>query len=55
MCDSVADLVLARAEAREVERAGVAEGMIPLVADGLAKAQTGLTTLDEVLRVVVAG
>jgi len=55
MSEAVADLVLARAEAREIERAGVAGGMRPLVADGLAKAQAGLTTLEEVLRVVVAG
>ncbi|WP_419827482.1 GspE/PulE family protein [Sphingomonas sp.] len=54
MDECVAALVLARAEAREIERAATAAGMRLLVEDGLAKAAAGLTSLDEVLRVVSA-
>ncbi len=49
--DAAARLVLARAEAREIERTAVAYGMRTMLQDGLAKARAGLTTLDEVLRV----
>ena len=51
MDETLARLVLARAEAREIERAAVAAGMTSLIRDGIAKARQGLTTLDEVLRV----
>lgn len=49
--DAAARLVLARSEAREIERTAVAGGMRTMLQDGLAKARAGLTTLDEVLRV----
>uniref|UniRef100_B0T702 General secretory pathway protein E n=1 Tax=Caulobacter sp. (strain K31) TaxID=366602 RepID=B0T702_CAUSK len=49
--DRIARLVLARAEAREIERAAVAAGMRTMLQDGMAKAMAGLTTIDEVLRV----
>jgi general secretion pathway protein E len=50
MNDDIARLVLARAEAREIQRTAVAGSMRTMFADGLAKAQAGLTTLEEVLR-----
>ncbi|HEY1962967.1 MAG TPA: GspE/PulE family protein [Rhizomicrobium sp.] len=50
MNDETARLVLARAEAREIQRAAIAGSMRTMFADGLAKAQAGLTTLEEVLR-----
>lgn len=49
--DETARQVLARAEAREIERAAVASGMRTMLQDGVIKARAGLTTLDEVLRV----
>jgi general secretion pathway protein E len=49
--DEIARLVLARAEAREIERAAVARGMRTMLQDGVAKALTGQTTIDEILRV----
>jgi len=49
--DDIARLVLARAEAREIERAAVAAGMRTMLQDGMAKALSGQTTIDEVLRV----
>lgn len=52
LTEAIAMLVLARAEAREIERAAIAAGMQLLAADGLAKAAAGLTSVEEVLRVV---
>ncbi len=49
--EAIARLVLQRAEAREIQAAAVAVGMTTMSADGLAKAQAGLTTLEEILRV----
>jgi general secretion pathway protein E len=48
--DEIAGLILARAEAREVQRSAVAHGMRTMLADGLLKSQKGLTTIEEVLR-----
>jgi general secretion pathway protein E len=50
MSDEIARLVLSRAEAREIQRAAAARSMRTMFADGLAKAQAGLTTIEEVLR-----
>lgn len=50
MNDEIARLVLARAEAREIQRVAVGKSMRTMFADGLAKAQQGLTTIEEVLR-----
>jgi general secretion pathway protein E len=50
MNDDLARLVLARAEAREIQRLAMAKSMRTMFADGLAKAQAGLTTIEEVLR-----
>jgi general secretion pathway protein E len=44
-------MVLNRAEAREIHRAAIEEGMRTMYHDGLLKAAEGVTTLEEVLRV----
>ena len=49
--ESIVRLVLARAEAREIARQGMADGMRSLFADGMAKVRAGQTTIEEVLRV----
>jgi general secretion pathway protein E len=51
MSDAIRRLVLGRAEAREIQRAAVEEGMRTMYQDGLLKALDGTTTLEEVLRV----
>jgi general secretion pathway protein E len=51
MNDQIAQLVLSRAEAREIQRAALAAGMRTMLSDGVAKARGGSTTLEEVLRV----
>ncbi|MBV9990752.1 MAG: Flp pilus assembly complex ATPase component TadA [Alphaproteobacteria bacterium] len=48
--DQIAQLVISRAEAREIQRVAVADGMRTMLADGLMKSQAGLTTIEEVLR-----
>ena len=55
MDENLARLVLARGEAREIERAAVAAGMRSLLKDGIVKSRAGLTTLEEVLRVASDG
>ncbi len=51
MTDPIRSLVLRRSEAQEIRRAAVEQGMETMHQDGLAKALSGVTTLDEVLRV----
>jgi general secretion pathway protein E len=48
--DEIAGMVLARAEAREIQRSAVAHGMRTMLVDGIRKSQQGLTTIEEVLR-----
>jgi general secretion pathway protein E len=49
--DEIARLILKGADTREIAQAAEAAGMRPLLADGLAKAAAGLTTIEEALRV----
>jgi general secretion pathway protein E len=49
--DEVRRLILRRAEAMELHRLAVQEGMRTMYDDGMAKALSGLTTVEEVLRV----
>ncbi|MCF4164791.1 Flp pilus assembly complex ATPase component TadA [Zavarzinia compransoris] len=55
MSDALARLVLARAEARDIARTATAEGLRPMLQDGIDKVAAGLTTVDEVLRVTRDG
>jgi general secretion pathway protein E len=48
--EEISGLILARCEAREVQRSAVSHGMRTMLADGLLKSQKGLTTIEEVLR-----
>ena len=52
MTEEVSALILARATAEDVERVAVEQGMQTLRADGLRKVDMGLTTIEELLRVV---
>jgi general secretion pathway protein E len=51
MSEPVRRLTLKRAEAGEIQRAAVEMGMRTLYEDGMAKAVSGLTSVEEVLRV----
>jgi type IV pilus assembly protein PilB len=55
MTSALRRLVLARASGEEIAAQAVAEGMITLWEDGLAKVRRGLTTMAEVVRVAYAG
>jgi general secretion pathway protein E len=51
LSDAIRRLVLRRAEASEIQRVAIGEGMRPMYEDGLLKVLDGTTSLDEVLRV----
>jgi general secretion pathway protein E len=51
MSDALRRLVLNHAEAREIHRVAIEEGMRTMYQDGLLKALEGTTTIEEVLRV----
>ena len=51
LSDAIRRLVLHHAEAREIQRVAVEEGMRTMYDDGLLKVLDGTTSLDEVLRV----
>lgn len=53
--EAVAAAILERADAREIARRAGAGQLNTMMADGLAKASAGLTTIDEVLRVTQDG
>lgn len=50
--DTVRGLVLAERPIGEIRKQAIAEGMRTMFEDGLQKAETGITTIEEVLRVV---
>ncbi|MBI5220616.1 MAG: type II/IV secretion system protein [Candidatus Liptonbacteria bacterium] len=50
--DEVRRLVMNRASAQEIKQAAIKNGMTTMVEDGLAKARAGLTSLEEVLRII---
>lgn len=52
MSSEISDLVLAHARAEEVERVAVDHGMVTLRSDGLRKVKMGLTTIEELFRVI---
>jgi len=55
MNDEIRQLVMQHANAGEIQKAAVRGGMATLYRDGLRKAVTGLTTLEEVARVAEDG
>jgi type IV pilus assembly protein PilB len=50
--ESIKELIVKRADADEIQRQAQKEGMQTMVEDGFAKAAQGLTTIEEVLRVI---
>jgi type II secretory ATPase GspE/PulE/Tfp pilus assembly ATPase PilB-like protein len=49
--EKIAHLILQRSDAEAIEKQAVAEGMITMKQDGYLKAMSGVTTIEEVLRV----
>lgn len=50
--EEIRELIIKRASADEIYKAAVKNGMVSLIHDGLNKASGGVTTIEEVLRVV---
>ena len=50
--DFVREAIMRRADAGEVKKIAIKNGMVPLLEDGFQKALKGFTTLEEILRVV---
>ncbi len=50
--EEIRSLTINRVSADEISKAAVKNGMVPLVHDGINKASGGITTIEEVLRVV---
>jgi type IV pilus assembly protein PilB len=50
--EDIERLIIARAPSDDLKHVAVSQGMVTLRQDGLAKVETGLTTLEEVSRVV---
>lgn len=53
--ESIAELILERADARDIARRAGSGQLYSMMQDGLAKVSAGLTTIDEVLRVTQDG
>lgn len=51
MSDAIRSLVMRHVTAGEIRQQAIAEGMQTLYENGLRKAVTGVTTIEEVLRV----
>jgi general secretion pathway protein E len=49
--DAIRGLILQHAEAREIQRVAIGEGMVTMFQHGMQKALAGITTPEEVLRV----
>jgi len=52
MNSEIRELVVKRASADQIKEAAIANGMITLAEDALAKAKAGVTDVEEILRVV---
>ncbi len=52
MTEEIAELVLAHARVEEVERQAIRQGMTTLRVDGLRKVRMGMTTVEELFRVI---
>jgi type IV pilus assembly protein PilB len=52
MNEEIEDLIVKRAPLSEIKNAALASGMKSLKMDGFDKVKTGLTTIEEVMRVV---
>ncbi len=51
MIPSISELVIKKASSEEIKEQAVKEGMITMLQDGFLKIQSGLTTLEEIMRV----
>jgi type IV pilus assembly protein PilB len=50
--DEVRELIVSRASANLIKQSAIKNGMTTMLQDGLQKAQQGVTTIEEVLRII---
>ncbi|HLD38501.1 MAG TPA: hypothetical protein VJA20_03600, partial [Candidatus Nanoarchaeia archaeon] len=50
--DPIKDLIVKRATTKEIASQAIKEGMITMIEDGFLKVVQGITSLEEVLRVI---
>jgi type II secretory ATPase GspE/PulE/Tfp pilus assembly ATPase PilB-like protein len=50
--EDIRHLIMNRASAQEIKDAAVKNGMTTMIQDALQKAQKGLTSIEEIIRVV---
>ena len=50
--DTIRELIMKRANSRDIYQAVTAEGMTTMFEDGFKKALAGITTIEEILRIV---
>ena len=53
MTETIKELIVQRVTSDRIQKQAESEGMITMVEDGLVKAAKGLTTIEEVLRVIM--
>jgi len=51
---AISKLIIAKADAREIQKQALADGMTVLIQDGIVKIEAGLTTIEEVLSVATS-
>lgn len=51
--ETIKEMIVANATASAIERQAKEEGMVAMIEDGLAKAAQGITSIEEVLRVII--
>ncbi|MDO8515936.1 MAG: type II secretion system protein GspE, partial [bacterium] len=50
--NEIREMIMKRANAEEIKNAAVRNGMVTMIKDGIEKASQGLTTIEEVLRII---
>ncbi|HCS78421.1 TPA: type II secretion system protein GspE, partial [Patescibacteria group bacterium] len=50
--EEIRRLIITKVSAEQIGQVGIKNGMVPLIRDGLNKASGGITTIEEVLRVM---
>jgi type II secretory ATPase GspE/PulE/Tfp pilus assembly ATPase PilB-like protein len=51
MSEKIGEMIVSRASTEEIQRAAIEGGMVTMAQDGFIKSLTGITTIEEVLRV----
>ena len=52
MSSTIKEIILRGGSSDEIEKQAIKEGMVSMIEDGMFKAVQGLTTIEEILRVI---